>query len=141
VVALDSTTLATGTHSLVAKAFYAANNSAASAPVGFSVNYVVATSQELIVNGGFESGTAGWTVTTCKIDAFVFIINRHAASESYASSFRIDDEAGLRFLTSSSHTVASILPLAFALEKKPVNGRLATQKLGRLPEIVNAERR
>ena len=27
------------------------------------------------------------------------------------------------------------------LEKKPVNGRLATQKLGRLPEIVNAERR
>ena len=27
------------------------------------------------------------------------------------------------------------------LEKKPVNGRLTTQKLGRLPEIANTERK
>ncbi len=68
-IALDSTTLANGAHSLVAKAFDAANNSASSATVSFSVSNTT-TSQELIINGGFESGTTGWTGTTGDIGTF-----------------------------------------------------------------------
>ena len=59
---LDSTTLANGTHALVAKAYDAAGNVGASSPVGFSVSNGGTTS--LIVNGGFESGSANWTQTS-----------------------------------------------------------------------------
>ena len=68
-ISLDSTTLANGTHSLVAKAFDAANNSASSVAASFSVNNV-AVMQELMVNGGFESGATGWTGTTGDIGTF-----------------------------------------------------------------------
>jgi Bacterial Ig domain len=60
---LDSTTLANGTHSLVAKAYDAANNVGTSSTVTFTVsNTVVAT--ELVKNGGFESSTTNWTATS-----------------------------------------------------------------------------
>lgn len=59
---LNSTLLANGSHSLVATARDAAGNSANSATVTFSVNNTTTT--QLIVNGGFESGTANWSATT-----------------------------------------------------------------------------
>lgn len=60
---LDSTTLANGSHTLVAKAFDAAGNVGTSAPVAFSVNNGT-TATELVRNGGFESGSTGWTATS-----------------------------------------------------------------------------
>jgi hypothetical protein len=62
-VTLDSTTLANGSHSLVAKAYDAANNVGTSSTVSFSVSNA-ATLTELVVNGGFESGTASWTASS-----------------------------------------------------------------------------
>jgi hypothetical protein len=62
-VTLDSTTLANGSHSLVAKAYDAANNVGTSSTVSFSVSNA-ATPTELVVNGGFESGTASWTASS-----------------------------------------------------------------------------
>ncbi|TFW16932.1 carbohydrate-binding protein CenC [Massilia arenosa] len=60
---LASTALANGTHSLTAKAYDAAGNNATSAPASFSVNNTTGATQ-LIVNGGFESGTSSWTATS-----------------------------------------------------------------------------
>ena len=57
---LDSTTLADGSHSLTAKAFDAAGNSATSTAVAFTVSNT-APAVERIVNGGFESGKTSWT--------------------------------------------------------------------------------
>lgn len=62
-LALDSTTLADGSHSLVAKAYDAAGNVGSSNAVAFSVSNASAPVQ-LILNGGFESGTANWTQTS-----------------------------------------------------------------------------
>ena len=59
---LDSNTLSNGSHSLVARAYDAAGNNAASTPVSFSINN--STIVERIVNGGFESGSASWTATS-----------------------------------------------------------------------------
>ncbi|HAT31891.1 MAG TPA: carbohydrate-binding protein CenC [Janthinobacterium sp.] len=50
--------LPAGNHTLTVKAYDAANNSATSSAVNFSVG---GTAQQLIVNGGFESGASGWT--------------------------------------------------------------------------------
>ncbi|MBL8512272.1 MAG: CehA/McbA family metallohydrolase [Betaproteobacteria bacterium] len=61
-LALNSTTLSNGSHSLTAKAYDAAGNVGTSSAVNFSVNNVVST--QLIVNGGFESGGTNWTATT-----------------------------------------------------------------------------
>jgi hypothetical protein len=61
-LALDSTTLADGSHSLVAKAYDAAGNVGSSSAVAFSVSNA-STPVQLILNGGFESGTANWTQT------------------------------------------------------------------------------
>jgi hypothetical protein len=58
---LDSTTLANGSHVLLAKAFDAAGN-VGSSSVNFSVSN--ASALQLIVNGGFESGSSGWTQTS-----------------------------------------------------------------------------
>lgn len=58
---LDSTTLSNAAHALTAKAFDAAGNSTISAPVSFTI--ANPTSQQLVQNGGFESGTASWTAT------------------------------------------------------------------------------
>jgi Bacterial Ig domain len=64
-LAFDSTTLANGSHSLVARAFDAAGNSASSSTVNFSVsNGSGGTPVERIVNGGFESGSGSWTATS-----------------------------------------------------------------------------
>ncbi|MGY4517375.1 Ig-like domain-containing protein [Lysobacter sp. HA18] len=60
---LDSTTLANGSHTLVAKAYDAAGNVGSSSSVAFSVSNTTTTT-ELVKNGGFESGTTSWTATS-----------------------------------------------------------------------------
>lgn len=60
---LNSTTLSNGTHSLTAKAYDAAGNSAVSAPVSFSVTNTTA-GQQLVANPGFESGVASWSASS-----------------------------------------------------------------------------
>ncbi len=60
---VNSTTLANGSHSLVAKAYDAANNVGTSSTVNFTISNTT-TQTELITNGGFESGTTGWTATS-----------------------------------------------------------------------------
>ncbi|MEO8673469.1 MAG: CehA/McbA family metallohydrolase [Tahibacter sp.] len=66
---LDSTSLANGTHSLIAKAYDAANNVGTSSAVSFSVsNSTGGTPVERIGNGGFESGATSWTATSGVID-------------------------------------------------------------------------
>ncbi|MEO7324435.1 MAG: Ig-like domain-containing protein [Dokdonella sp.] len=62
-VTLDSATLANGSHSLAAKAYDAAGNSATSIAVAFSINNS-GTPVERITNGGFESGTGSWTASS-----------------------------------------------------------------------------
>ncbi|WP_181373187.1 Ig-like domain-containing protein [Massilia glaciei] len=57
---LLSSTLSSGTHALTAKAFDAAGNSKLSTAVSFSVG----TASQLILNGGFESGSASWSATS-----------------------------------------------------------------------------
>ncbi|SEJ20658.1 CehA/McbA family metallohydrolase [Frateuria terrea] len=62
---LDSTTLADGSHTLIAKAYDAAANVGSSATVGFSVaNGSGGGSSQLLVNGDFESGATAWTQTS-----------------------------------------------------------------------------
>ena len=60
---LDSTTLANGSHTLVAKAYDAAGNVGTSTSIAFSVNNTT-TATELVKNGGFESGTTYWSATS-----------------------------------------------------------------------------
>ena len=60
--AFNSTGVANGTHALTAKAFDAAGNSTLSSAVNFSVNNT--TAQQLILNGGFESGSTSWSATS-----------------------------------------------------------------------------
>ncbi|GAB3101817.1 Ig-like domain-containing protein [Lysobacter terrae] len=60
---LNSTTLANGSHGLVAVAYDAAGNSGTSSTVNFSVNNV-AQPVQLILNGGFESGSSSWTASS-----------------------------------------------------------------------------
>lgn len=57
---LDSTTLANGSHALVAKAYDAAGNVGSSSSVSFSVSNSTGGTQ-LISNSGFESGSSNWT--------------------------------------------------------------------------------
>lgn len=59
-LALNSTTLSDGSHTLVAKAYDAAGNVGTSSAVAFSISNAP-TAVERISNGGFESGTTGWT--------------------------------------------------------------------------------
>jgi hypothetical protein len=61
-LALNSTTLSNGSHSLVAKAYDAANNIGTSNTFNFSINNIATT--QLINNGGFESGSTSWTATS-----------------------------------------------------------------------------
>jgi hypothetical protein len=62
-VTLDSTTLANGSHNLVAKAYDAANNVGTSTTVAFSVSNTT-TATERMLNGGFESGAVSWTTSS-----------------------------------------------------------------------------
>jgi hypothetical protein len=61
---LDSTALADGAHTLIAKAYDAAGNVGSSAGVGFSTANAATGGDQLLANGGFESGTASWTQTS-----------------------------------------------------------------------------
>ncbi len=67
-LALDSIGLVNGSHTLVAKAYDAANNVGTSATVNFSVSNSTGTTQ-LIVNGGFESGAVSWVGSSGVITA------------------------------------------------------------------------
>lgn len=62
-ITLDSTTLANGSHTLVASASDAAGNVGTSSAVAFSVDNS-APPVEHIVNGSFESGKTGWSATS-----------------------------------------------------------------------------
>ena len=59
---LNSTTLSNGSHALTARAYDAAGNSTLSAAVNFSISN--ATTTQLVLNSGFESGAASWTATS-----------------------------------------------------------------------------
>jgi hypothetical protein len=61
----DTTTVANGSHSLVSKAYDAANNVGTSSTVSVTVSN---TATQLLGNPGFESGTAPWTATAGVID-------------------------------------------------------------------------
>jgi hypothetical protein len=61
---LDSTTLGDGTHALIARAYDAAGNVGSSTAVAFNVSNATSSPAQLIANGGFESGTTGWTQTS-----------------------------------------------------------------------------
>ncbi|MBW8848729.1 MAG: CehA/McbA family metallohydrolase [Burkholderiales bacterium] len=63
-VALDSTALANGSHSLVARAYDAAGNSGASSAVSFSVSNAGATLNETESNGSIASANAVTSQTT-----------------------------------------------------------------------------
>jgi len=75
-LSVDSSTLANGTHSLVAKAYDAANNVGASSAVSFSISNTTTgggtgtgTGSELVQNNSFENGTSPWTQTTGVINS------------------------------------------------------------------------
>jgi hypothetical protein len=76
---LDSTTLANGTHALVARAYDAAGNVGSSSAVDFSVSNGGAT--QLIVNGNFESGAASWTQT-------IGVISSDSGEPAHAGSWK-----------------------------------------------------
>ncbi|HEY8208327.1 MAG TPA: Ig-like domain-containing protein [Myxococcaceae bacterium] len=59
-VTWNSTTVANGSHTLTAKAYDAAGNSATSSGVTVTVNN---TSAELVVNGGFEGSASPWVIS------------------------------------------------------------------------------
>jgi len=61
--AFNSTGVANGTHVLTAKAFDAAGNNALSSAVNFSVNNTT-TTQQLLLNSGFESGSTNWSASS-----------------------------------------------------------------------------
>jgi len=60
---LDSTTLSNASHTLVAKAYDAANNIGTSTAVAFAIDNTP-PAVERIANGSFESGSTSWTATT-----------------------------------------------------------------------------
>jgi hypothetical protein len=62
-LAFNSTTVADGAHTLVAKAYDAAGNVGTSATINFNVSNTIAQSTQLIANTSFESGAANWTAT------------------------------------------------------------------------------
>src|SRR5262249_23141391 len=77
---LDSTTLANGSHALVAKAYDAASNIGTSSTVNFTVNNVVVET-ELLQNNGFESGATWWTATSG-------VITNDTGEAAHAGSYR-----------------------------------------------------
>ncbi|MDL2354756.1 MAG: CehA/McbA family metallohydrolase [Pseudomonadota bacterium] len=77
-VTLNSATLANGSHALTAKAYDAAGNVGTSTAASFSI---ANTAQQLIVNGGFESGTASWTASSG-------VITSDATEAAHAGSWK-----------------------------------------------------
>ncbi|RCS30798.1 carbohydrate-binding protein CenC [Rhodanobacter denitrificans] len=79
---LDSTTLANGSHNLVAKAYDAANNVGTSSAVSFSVsNSTGGTGTQLVQNNSFENGTTPWTQTSG-------VINNTASEPARTGSYK-----------------------------------------------------
>jgi hypothetical protein len=78
---LDSTTLSNANHTLVAKAYDAANNVGTSASVSFTVNNGGGVASQLIQNGGFESGTTSWTATSG-------VITNDATQPAHSGSYK-----------------------------------------------------
>jgi hypothetical protein len=70
--------LSNGSHSLVAKAYDAAGNVGTSSTVSFSVTNAAS---QLIVNGGFESGTGSWTASSG-------VITSDSAQAAHAGSWK-----------------------------------------------------
>ena len=62
----NTTTFANSSHTIVAKAYDAANNIGPSSNVTVTVNNT--TSQQLLLNPGFESGAVNWTASSGVID-------------------------------------------------------------------------
>jgi hypothetical protein len=62
----NTTTVANGTHTIFSKAYDAANNVGTSATVTVTVSNTTPP-QQLLLNPGFESGTANWTTTPAVI--------------------------------------------------------------------------
>jgi hypothetical protein len=77
-ITLNSTTLTNGSHSMTAKAYDAAGNAGTSAALPFSISN---SATELIVNGGFESGTASWTASSG-------VITSDAAAAAHGGSWK-----------------------------------------------------
>lgn len=77
---LNSTMLSNGSHSLVAKAYDAANNVGTSASILFSISNASGSSQ-LISNGGFESGAASWLGSTR-------VITTNAAAAAHTGTWK-----------------------------------------------------
>jgi hypothetical protein len=75
---LSSTTLANGSHALTAKAYDAAGNIGTSTAASFSVSN---SATQLIVNGGFESGTDAWTASSG-------VITSDATEAAHAGSWK-----------------------------------------------------
>lgn len=78
-LSLNSTTLSNASHTLSAKAYDAANNVATSAAVNFSVNN--STVKQLILNGGFESGSSSWKASSG-------VITSDASQASHGGSYK-----------------------------------------------------
>jgi len=78
---LDSTTLANGSHSLVAKAYDAAGNVGTSSAVNFSVSNTTTPPTELVTNGGFESASTGWTASSG-------VITNSSSEPAHAGSYK-----------------------------------------------------
>ena len=77
-LAVNSTTLANGSHSLVVKAYDAAGNVGTSPAVAFNINNGIG---DLIVNGGFENKTTGWT-------AAAGIITTKAGQSAHSGTYK-----------------------------------------------------
>jgi hypothetical protein len=75
---LNSTLLANGSHVLTAKAYNAAGNVGTSAAASFSVSN---SATQLLVNGGFESGTGSWTAASG-------VITSSASEAAHAGSWK-----------------------------------------------------
>jgi hypothetical protein len=78
---LDSTTLADGSHTLVARAYDAAGNVGSSTSVGFSVANGSGGSSQLLDNGNFESGATAWTQTSG-------VITRDSGEPAHAGNWK-----------------------------------------------------
>ena len=78
---LDSTTLSNASHTLVAKAYDAANNVGTSSTVSFTISNVTSTPVERVLNGGFESGATSWTATSG-------VISTDSGEAAHAGSYK-----------------------------------------------------
>jgi hypothetical protein len=117
---LNSTTLTNSSHSLIAKAFDAANNSASSSSVSFTISN---TSTQLITNGGFESAATGWTASAGVIDGDT---TQAAHSGSYKASLNGYGSAHTDTLYQSISIPASASTVSLGFWLKVVSSETST---------------